>query len=80
MKTLNGPGVFLAQFIAPEPPFDRLDTLAVWARDKGFKAIQLPTFGQFEFHARTRIEKGGSARTEQDRVDVEADFVDDPGL
>ena len=44
MKTINGPGVFLAQFIAPEPPFDRLDTLAQWAAGKGFRAVQLPTF------------------------------------
>src|SRR4051794_33987155 len=44
MKTLNGPSVFLAQFIAPDPPFDRLDTLAKWAAEKGFRAVQLPTF------------------------------------
>ena len=44
MKTLNGPGVFLAQFITAEPPFDRLDTLAKWAAEKGFRAVQLPTF------------------------------------
>ena len=24
MKTLKGPGIFLAQFVGPEPPFDRL--------------------------------------------------------
>ena len=46
MKTLNGPGVFLAQFMTPEAPFDRLDTLAAWAADKGFAAVQLPTFNQ----------------------------------
>jgi sugar phosphate isomerase/epimerase len=44
MQTLNGPGVFLAQFMTPEAPFDRLDTLAAWAADKGFAAVQLPTF------------------------------------
>ena len=44
VKTIDGPGVFLAQFIAPEPPFDRLETLAAWAAEKGFKAVQLPTF------------------------------------
>jgi sugar phosphate isomerase/epimerase len=44
MKTIDGPGVFLAQFIAPDPPFNRLDTLAAWAAEKGFKAVQLPTF------------------------------------
>lgn len=44
MRTVNGPGVFLAQFIAPEPPFDKLDTLAAWAAGKGFKAVQMPIF------------------------------------
>ena len=44
MRTINGPGVFLAQFLSPEPPFDRLHTLATWAAAKGFKAVQMPTF------------------------------------
>jgi sugar phosphate isomerase/epimerase len=49
VKTIDGPGVFLAQFIAPEPPFDRLETLAAWAADKGFSAVQLPTFNSAIF-------------------------------
>src|SRR5262245_31773044 len=49
VKTIDGPGVFLAQFIAPEPPFDRLETLAAWVADKGFKALQLPTFNSTIF-------------------------------
>src|SRR5262245_41412907 len=49
VKTIDGPGVFLAQFIAPEPPFDRLETLAAWVADKGFKAVQLPTFNSTIF-------------------------------
>ena len=54
MKTLNGPGVFLAQFITAEPPFDRLDTLAKWAAEKGFCAVQLPTFNARIFTSRRR--------------------------
>ena len=49
MRTVNGPGVFLAQFIAPEPPFDKLDTLAAWAAGKGFKAVQMPIFNPGDF-------------------------------
>jgi sugar phosphate isomerase/epimerase len=49
VKTIDGPGVFLAQFIAPEPPFDRLETLAAWAAEIGFKAVQLPTFNSAIF-------------------------------
>lgn len=43
MKTLKGPGIFLAQFVGPNAPFDRLDTIAKWAADLGYKGLQLPT-------------------------------------
>ncbi len=44
MRTLKGPGVFLAQFAADEAPFNTLDGLAGWAAAKGFKGVQLPTW------------------------------------
>jgi sugar phosphate isomerase/epimerase len=43
MKTIKGPGIFLAQFIGDEPPFNSLPGLANWAAGLGFKAVQLPT-------------------------------------
>lgn len=42
MKTIKGPGIFLAQFIGEKPPFDTLDGLARWAADLGFVAVQIP--------------------------------------
>ncbi|MFT6532814.1 MAG: sugar phosphate isomerase/epimerase [Limimaricola cinnabarinus] len=42
--TIKGPAVFLAQFAADEPPFDTLPSLAEWAANKGFKAVQIPTW------------------------------------
>ena len=42
MKTIKGPGIFLAQFIGSEPPFNTLDGVAQWAAGLGFKALQLP--------------------------------------
>ncbi|MFV0263593.1 MAG: sugar phosphate isomerase/epimerase family protein [Kluyvera sp.] len=42
MKTIKGPGIFLAQFISGQPPFNTLDGLAEWAAGLGFKALQLP--------------------------------------
>lgn len=42
---LKGPGIFLAQFIADEAPFDSLANIAEWAASQGYKAIQLPTLG-----------------------------------
>ncbi len=44
MRTIKGPAVFLAQFIAPEAPFDRLETLADWATAMGYEGVQMPTF------------------------------------
>ena len=40
MRTIKGPGVFLAQFAADEAPYNSLPTLAKWAVDKGFKACR----------------------------------------
>lgn len=43
MKTLKGPGLFLAQFVGEAPPFDTLPAIAKWAAGFGYKAIQIPT-------------------------------------
>ncbi len=43
MKTIKGPGLFVAQFMRDEPPFNTLDSIAEWAAGLGFKAVQLPT-------------------------------------
>jgi sugar phosphate isomerase/epimerase len=40
---MRGPGLFIAQFIAPEPPFDTLDGIAAWAASLGYRGLQLPT-------------------------------------
>ena len=42
MKTLKGPAIFLAQFIADEEPFDSIESMAKWASKLGFKGIQVP--------------------------------------
>lgn len=42
MKTLQGPALFLAQFLSDEPPFSDLDSIAAWAADLGFKGLQIP--------------------------------------
>ena len=43
MKTIKGPGVFIAQFVSDKPPFDRLDSIAAWAAQLGYVGLQLPT-------------------------------------
>ena len=42
MKTLRGPAIFLAQFMADEEPFDNIESMAIWASNLGFKGIQVP--------------------------------------
>jgi sugar phosphate isomerase/epimerase len=43
MKTIKGPGIFLAQFASKEPPFNSLEGLAGWAASLGYKGLQIPT-------------------------------------
>lgn len=49
MKTLKGPGIFLAQFIGDKPPFDKLETMAKWVADLGYVGVQMPTGGADSF-------------------------------
>ena len=44
MKTLKGPGLFLAQFAGDQAPFDSLAGIARWARDSGFDGVQVPSW------------------------------------
>ncbi|GGX57331.1 AP endonuclease [Litorimonas cladophorae] len=42
MKTLKGPGIFLAQFMG-DAPFDTLENACKWMADAGYKGVQLPS-------------------------------------
>ncbi len=44
MNTINGPAIFLAQFVRDEPPFNTLDGITSWVADMGYKGIQLPSW------------------------------------
>lgn len=41
---MKGPGIFLAQFAGNEAPFNKLDTMQDWAKDLGYKGLQLPSW------------------------------------
>ena len=43
-NAIQGPGLFLAQFLGDEPPFDTLDHLAAWAAGLGYRGLQIPTW------------------------------------
>jgi sugar phosphate isomerase/epimerase len=43
MKTLKGPGIFLAQYAGDAEPFDSLPAIARWAASLGFTGVQVPS-------------------------------------
>ena len=44
MKTIKGPGIFLAQFVGDKQPFNNLKNICEWASGLGYKAVQIPTW------------------------------------
>ncbi len=44
MKTIKGPGIFLAQFAGDQAPFNTLEGMASWAAGLGCTGIQIPTW------------------------------------
>ena len=47
MKTVKGPGIFLAQFVDNKAPFNSLEGMCKWASDLGYNGIQIPTWESF---------------------------------
>lgn len=44
MKTIKGPGIFLAQFLGDKPPFNDMKSICQWAKDLGYAGVQIPTW------------------------------------
>ena len=44
MKTLKGPGIFLAQFLGDTAPFNDIVSISKWAKELGFVGVQIPTW------------------------------------
>ncbi|MEM1342933.1 MAG: sugar phosphate isomerase/epimerase, partial [Pseudomonadota bacterium] len=44
MKSLQGPGLFLAQFASDEAPFNTWDGITRWAADCGYIGVQIPSW------------------------------------
>ena len=61
---IRGPGIFLAQFCADEPPYNTLDGLCRWAASLGYKAIQVPTSDKHIFD----LEQAASSQTYCDEI------------
>ena len=50
MKTIKGPGIFLAQFAGDAAPFNSLASIARWAAGLGYTGIQIPTWDRRLFN------------------------------
>ena len=59
MKTLKGPGIFLAQFASDDAPYNSLEGMASWAAKLGFKGIQIPTWDRRLFDLQKAAETDG---------------------
>ncbi|WP_276359722.1 sugar phosphate isomerase/epimerase [Daejeonella sp. H1SJ63] len=44
MTTIKGPGIFLAQFLGDEAPFNSLESICKWAKSLGYEGVQIPTW------------------------------------
>jgi sugar phosphate isomerase/epimerase len=44
MTTIKGPGIFLAQFMGDQAPFNSLESICKWAASLGFTGVQIPSW------------------------------------
>jgi len=73
MKTIKGPAIFLAQFVGDQNPFNSLKNICKWAKDLGYKAVQIPAWDQRLID----IVKAGESKTYCDEI---KGIVNDAGL
>ncbi|MDQ4419284.1 sugar phosphate isomerase/epimerase [Sphingobium sp. DEHP117] len=59
MKTIKGPGIFLAQFAGDQAPFNSLEAIADWVASLGYKGIQIPSWDGRLFD----LEKAATSQT-----------------
>ena len=56
MKTIKGPGIFLAQFAGDEAPFNTLAGMVKWAAGLGYAGIQIPSWDRRLFDLKRAAE------------------------
>lgn len=59
MKTIKGPGIFLAQFAGDATPYSSLDSIAAWVASLGYKGIQIPSWDKRLFDLDRAAESQG---------------------
>lgn len=73
MRTIDGPGIFLAQFAGDEAPFNTLAGLCGWAAKLGYKGVQIPTWDKRLFD----LDLAAGSKTYCDEI---SGVVSDAGL
>jgi len=56
MRTIQGPGIFLAQFADDQAPFNTLEGMAHWAAQLGFVGVQIPSWDRRLFDLKLAAE------------------------
>ncbi|KKB82758.1 AP endonuclease [Devosia limi DSM 17137] len=64
MRTIKGPGIFLAQFAGDAAPFNSLDAICGWAANYGYKGVQIPTW----VGSLIDLEKAATSKTYADEL------------
>jgi sugar phosphate isomerase/epimerase len=64
MTTIKGPAIFLAQFLGDKPPFNTLEDICKWAKNLGFKGVQIPTWAGNYFD----LQKAAESKTYADEI------------
>jgi len=64
MKTMKGPGLFLAQFAGDAAPFNSWDSITRWAADCGYVGVQVPSWDGRLFD----LDKAASSKTYCDEI------------
>ena len=73
MKTIQGPGIFLAQFVGDSSPLNTLDAICGWAKALGYTALQIPSWDARLFD----LKRAGESKTYCDEL---AGIVSQHGL
>ncbi len=64
MKTIKGPGIFLAQFAGDAAPFNTLVGMAKWAADLGYVGVQIPSWDRRLFD----LDRAAESKTYCDEI------------
>ena len=46
MRKIKGPGIFLAQFLRDEEPYNNIPNIGRWVADLGYQGVQIPTWDE----------------------------------